>query len=164
MKTHFIKKFTTLIGLLHRGEPILGAIDQPIAGLRCIGDNETTRLNDKPVSCRSTSSIEEASILASSIKTADQFQHGARFTSLAKRARLFRTWGDGYGYLLVASGQADVMLDPVMNPWDVLPVIPVIRGSGASIGNWQGGVDHWNSCVAATPALFDSVIQSLNDA
>ena len=56
------------------------------------------------------------------------------------------------------------MLDPVMNPWDVFPVIPVIRGSGALIGNWQGGVNHWESCVASTPALFDSVIQSLNGA
>ena len=156
--------FTTLIGLLHKGHPVLGAIHQPIAGLCCVGDNTTTTLNEETVSCRNTSSIEEASVLSSSIKTADQYQDGTRFTSLVKKARLFRTWGDGYGYLLVASGQADVMLDPIMNPWDVLPVIPVIRGSGALIGNWQGREDNWESCVASTPALFDQVIQLLNDA
>ncbi|MCZ6675609.1 MAG: inositol monophosphatase family protein [Verrucomicrobia bacterium] len=154
--------FTTLVGLLHNDEPILGAIHQPIAGLRCIGNNTTTTLNGKNVSCRETSSLEEATVLASSITTADQYQNGERFNDIVQQARLFRTWGDGYGYLLVASGQADVMLDPIVNPWDVLPVIPVIRGSGATIGNWQGGEDHWESCVASTPALFETVIGRLN--
>ena len=156
--------FTTLVGLLHNGEPIFGAIHQPIVGLRCIGNNQETTLNGEVVTCRDTASISQATILSSSIRTADEYQNGSRFTALAKSAQVFRTWGDGYGYLLVASGQADVMLDPIMNPWDVLPVIPVIRGAGACIGNWQGNTDNWESCVAATPALFDSVIGALNDA
>lgn len=156
--------FTTLIGLLHEGEPVLGAIHQPIAGLRCIGDNNSTTLNGSPVKCRETSSIAEATILSSSIKTADEFQDGEKFNQLIKSAKLFRTWGDGYGYLLVASGQADVMLDPIMNPWDVLPVIPVIRGAGARIGNWQGNTTHWKSCIASSPGLFDAVRGALNDA
>ena len=156
--------FTTLIGLLKNGEPIFGGIHQPVAGLRCIGDNTETTLNGSVVRCRETSSIEKATILSTSIKTPDQYQDGDKFTALAKRARLFRTWADGFGYLLVASGQADAMLDPIMNPWDVLPVIPVVRGAGASISNWQGNTNHWESCVAASPTLFDSIIQALNDA
>lgn len=156
--------FTTLIGLLHNGKPMLGAIHQPIANLRCIGNNTSTTLNNRPVSCRETARVEDARILSSSIKTADQYQDGKRFRDLTQRAGLFRTWGDGYGYLLVASGQADVMLDPIMNPWDVLPVIPVIRGSGARVGNWQGEDDKWESCVASTPALFDPIIEALNGA
>lgn len=154
--------FTTLIGLLHRGEPILGAIHQPIANLTCIGNNTTTTLNGKTVTCRNTEKLEEATVLSTSIKSADEYQNGPAFRSVATRAGLFRTWGDGYGYLLVASGQADVMLDPIMNPWDILPVIPVVRGSGAKIGNWQGGEDHWNSSIAATPQLFDTTVAALN--
>ena len=156
--------FTTLVGLLHNGEPILGAIHQPVAGLRCIGDNHSTTLNGNVVTCRNTSSIAEATILGTSIKTADEFQNGERFTALVKSAKLFRTWGDGFGYLLVASGQADAMLDPIMNPWDVLPVIPVVRGAGAKVGNWQGNTDHWESCIASTPELFETVTKALNGA
>jgi len=156
--------FTTLIGLLHNGKPILGGINQPIAKLRCVGNNHTTTLNGNQVSCRNTSQIEASTLLGSSIRTPWQYQDGNRFLRLTKRAKLFRTWGDGYGYLLVASGKADAMLDPIVNPWDILPVIPVIRGSGAIIGNWQGKRDDWKSSVAANPQLFDEIIQQLNDA
>ena len=154
--------FTTLVGLLHNGEPVFGAIHQPVAGLRCIGDNQETQLNGKVVRCRKVESISEATILSSSATTAAQYQDGELFSVLTTNAGLYRTWGDGYGYLLVASGQADVMLDPIMNPWDVLPVIPVVRGAGGSIGNWQGNTDHWESCVAASPSLFSQVIEALN--
>lgn len=154
--------FTTLVGLLHQGEPIFGAIHQPVAGLRCIGDNQETQLNGKAVRCREVEAVSEATVLSSSATTPAQYQNGDRFSDFIKSARLYRTWGDGFGYLLVATGQADVMLDPIMNPWDVLPVIPVIRGAGGKIGNWQGKTDHWKSCVAASPALFNQVIKALN--
>ena len=154
--------FTTLVGLLHNGEPIFGGIHQPVAGIRCIGDNQETRLNGKVVQCREIDSISEATILSSSVTTAAQYQNGDLFSALIRNAGLYRTWGDGYGYLLVASGQADVMLDPVMNPWDVLPVIPVVRGAGGSIGNWQGNTDHWKSCIAASPSLFNQIVEALN--
>ncbi|MCB1120231.1 MAG: inositol monophosphatase family protein [Verrucomicrobiae bacterium] len=156
--------FTTLIGLLHKGEPILGAIHQPITDLLCVGDNVSCRLNGKAVSCRTCNSIGEATVLTSSATAVSRHQNGPAFDKMINRVRLFRTWGDGYGYLLVASGQADAMLDPIVNPWDVLPVLPVIRGSGAATGNWQGKQDHWKSCVAATPGIFDELIQALNPA
>ena len=49
-----------------------------------------------------------------------------------------RTWGDGYGYLLVATGRADVMVDPIMNPWDAAAVETVIHEAGGSFTDWQG--------------------------
>ncbi|MBH55035.1 MAG: histidinol-phosphatase [Opitutaceae bacterium] len=156
--------FTTLIGLLHNGEPILGGINQPIVKLMCIGDNHTTSLNGNSTCCRNTSQIESAILLGTSIRTPRQYQDGDSFFRLTHKANLFRTWGDGYGYLLVATGKADAMLDPIVNPWDVLPVIPVIRGSGAKIGNWQGKGNGWDSSVAATPGLFDEIIRELNAA
>jgi myo-inositol-1(or 4)-monophosphatase len=36
-----------------------------------------------------------------------------------------RSWGDCYGYRLVAAGWADVMVDPIMNPWDLQPIVPI---------------------------------------
>lgn len=154
--------FTTLIGLLHRGEPVLGAIHQPLLQIKCIGDNKTCLLNGKPTRCRSTARLEEATMVSSSVLTAERYQNGARFNALMRKVKLYRTWADGYGYLLLASGKADIAVDPIMNPWDVFPVIPVARGAGARVSNWQGNTDHWKSCVAAAPGLFDQVIAALN--
>ena len=38
------------------------------------------------------------------------------------QVKLFRMWGDCYGYFLVATGYADIMIDPIMNPWDLLDI------------------------------------------
>jgi myo-inositol-1(or 4)-monophosphatase len=54
----------------------------------------------------------------------------------------------------VATGRADIMCDPIMNAWDVLPLVPVIRGAGGIITDWSGGeVGDQKSCLAANPRL-----------
>jgi fructose-1,6-bisphosphatase/inositol monophosphatase family enzyme len=49
-----------------------------------------------------------------------------------------RTWGDGYGYLLVATGRADVMIDPLLNAWDAAAVETVVTEAGGRFTDWQG--------------------------
>ena len=49
-----------------------------------------------------------------------------------------RTWGDGYGYLLVATGRAELMVDPLMNAWDAAAVATVVREAGGRFSDWQG--------------------------
>lgn len=154
----------TLIALLHQGQPVLGAIHQPILQQLVIGDNLTTTLNGRPVRCRSTRRIEDATFLTSDPYNPAKFQNGAAYEKLAQRARLVRTWGDCYGYLLLATGWADVMLDPIMNPWDIAALVPVIRGAGGVVSDWQGHAAYpaQSTIAAATPELHASVLQALN--
>ena len=110
-----------------------------------------------------TDTLSEAILLTTDILSIGKYQNRAGFENLLHRAKMFRTWGDCYGYLLLASGGADIMLDPVVNPWDVLPVIPVVRGAGGVITAWDGSdVVQGDSCVAATPNLHPHVLQILN--
>ena len=155
--------FGTLIALLHHGQPILGAIHQPILGQLVIGDGTTTELNGRPVRVRPMARVEDATVLSTNLLSPARHQNGPAFEALIRRARLVRTWGDCYGYLLVATGWADVMCDPIMNPWDIAALIPVIRGAGGVITDWQGKdpVDA-NSIVAAGPQLHADVIAALN--
>ena len=60
------------------------------------------------------------------------------YARLQRAARLSRTWGDCYGYLLVATGRAEVMIDPVMNVWDAAAVEPVVLEAGGTFTDWQG--------------------------
>jgi len=155
--------FGTLIALVHRGRPVLGAIHQPVLRQLLVGDGAQTTLNGRPVRVRATARIEEATLLCSDVLSPAKHQDGAAFDGLARQAKQLRTWGDCYGYLLVATGWADIMCDPIMNPWDVAALIPVIRGAGGVITDWQGRdpVDA-RSIVAATPALHPQVIAALN--
>jgi len=75
-----------------------------------------------------------------------------------------RTWGDCYGYLLVAAGHADVMIDPIMNPWDIAALVPIIRGAGGTITDWSGHAAYPadSTVAAATPELHAAVLAGLN--
>lgn len=156
--------FGTLIALLHRGQPVLGAIHQPILNQLVIGDGRSTTLNARPVRCRRTQSLEAATFLTTDWRAPGRHQNGIAFDAVAARAHIARTWGDCYGYLLVATGWADVMCDPIMNPWDIAALIPVIRGAGGVITDWQGNspVDAKSIVASATPELHAEVIAGLN--
>ena len=156
--------FGTLIALLHHGTPILGAIHQPILDQLLIGDDHSTTMNGRPVRCRPTTRIDEATFLTTDWVIPASYQNGPAFDALAVRVRVARTWGDCYGYLLVATGWADIMCDAIMNPWDLAALIPIIRGAGGVITDWQGGdPENATSIVAcATPELHASVIAALN--
>ena len=58
--------------------------------------------------------------------------------ALEKACGLSRTWGDGYGYLLVATGRAIAMVDPLLNPWDAAAVMPVVVEAGGRFTDWLG--------------------------
>ncbi|MBX3731849.1 MAG: histidinol-phosphatase [Verrucomicrobiae bacterium] len=157
--------FVTLIGLVHRGRPVLGAIQQPVLRQLMIGDGRSTTLNGRPVRVRTTGTLSEATLLTTDPAFPARYQNGAAFATLADRTALYRTFGDGYGYLLVAAGWADIMVDPVMNAWDLLPLIPCIEGAGGKITNWQGGPvlgEGPLSAVACAPGLHGEVIRMLN--
>lgn len=155
--------FGTLIALLHQGKPVLGAIHQPILKQLCIGDGTQTTLNDQPVRMRTIAQLSEATLLYTERGLIAEHQILAGFETLEQRSRIVRTWGDCYGYLLLAWGFADIMVDPVMKPWDFLPLVPIIRGAGGTITNWQGtDVLASDSVVAAAPNLHAEVIKILN--
>ena len=156
--------FGTLIGLLHNGEPVLGAIHQPILGQLCVGDNAGTVLNGRAVRLRPCERLDDAFLLATDLGNIARYQDYGRFETLRQRTRRFRTWGDCYGYLLLAGGGGDIMLDPIMNPWDLLPLVPVIRGAGGVITTWTGeDATDGASCVAANRNLHPQVMELLNN-
>ena len=155
--------FGTLIALLHNGEPVLGCIHQPVLRQMLIGDGETTTLNGDPARVRERPSLAAATLLVTDLIDVPKYQNGAAFDALMRDVKLVRTWGDCYGYLLLATGHADIMCDPIMNPWDIAALIPVVRGAGGVITDWQGkdavGAE---SIVATSRALHDEVIGRLN--
>ena len=155
----------TLIALLHEGQPVLGCIHQPVLNQLMLGDGRETTLNGTPVRCRATTRIEDSTLLTSDPLNPGKYQKGSGYDALQARAKLVRTWGDCYGYFLVASGWADICLDPIMNPWDIAALVPIIQGSGGTISDWQGGAAYpaESTVAAATAELHASVLATLKE-
>jgi len=61
---------------------------------------------------------------------------------LQRRAKTTRTWGDCYGYVLLATGRAEVMLDPIMNLWDCAALLPIVEEAGGTFTDWSGVATH----------------------
>ena len=84
------------------------------------------------------------------------------YERLVAGTRLQRTWGDCYGYVLVATGRAEIMLDPAMNPWDCAPLLPILREAGGHFTTWDGTPTIWGpDAVGTNAALHGQVLDVL---
>jgi len=72
-----------------------------------------------------------------------------------------RTWADGYGYLLVASGRAEVCLDPYMQVWDCGPYPIIMKEAGGYFGSWSGEDGHAHGEALATNAALKPEVLKL---
>jgi myo-inositol-1(or 4)-monophosphatase len=147
--------------------PLLGAIAHPVAGRALIGRAGRTELyardgSRRVVRARRCERLDQATLLASSHwQTAEQ-RGGAAIDGLVSRVKMYRTWGDCFGYFAVATGGADIMVDPQLAYWDVAAVVPVIEGAGARASSFGGGSPLADlSLVASGPGLHDDVLALL---
>lgn len=95
-------------------------------------------------------SINDATVLTTDERFAGQPARRSAWTALAAGASIARTWGDAYGYLLVATGRAEVMVDPVANAWDVAAFLPIIEEAGGVFTDWSGSRTPFGGDAIAT--------------
>jgi myo-inositol-1(or 4)-monophosphatase len=156
--------FGTLIALLKNGNPIISVINHPILNEYLVGDNVSTFLNGNKVKIRNCSSISEATLLTTDHLNISKYQDKIGFDNLISKVKLYRNWGDCYGYYLLATGYADIMIDPIMNIWDSMALIPIVNGAGGMITDYQGNDPlRGSSIVASNPLIHNDVIRILND-
>lgn len=156
---HGIPLYTELLALLKDGVPCVGVIHNPVLGeTAAAATGLGCTLNGSPCGVSGVSALEDARVQVTD--PADLMRRQPGFTRrLFDRARLCRSWGDGYGYLMVASGRADVMIDPIMNIWDIAPLKVVITEAGGVFTDFSGSADGLGeSSIAANGDLHPVVI------
>jgi histidinol-phosphatase len=158
---HGVPLYSMLIGVAIEGVSRVGVIYLPALGEMCSAfHGGGCRLNGRRVGVRETASLAEATICSSDLP----LDPAEPVHALFRGAKLRRTWGDGYGYLLVASGRADLMVDPRLSIWDLAALIPVIEEAGGVITDFEGrpGLEG-KSAIAATPAVHREAIALLGE-
>ncbi len=151
----------TLIAVAEANEVIAGAAYFPALGdIIVAGRGEGCWWNDNKCSVSIVSEVSASAVLGSGF--IDDGPRGDRWAELIRQAALFRTWGDCYGYFLVATGRADVMVDPVVSEWDVAAFLPIIEEAGGVLTDWTGArTAQGGNAIATNAALAGEVRQIL---
>lgn len=160
--SHGVALYATLVALVDEHGPAVGvihlpALDETVAAGRGLG----AQFNGKPCSVSERSDLAGAYVMTSGF---GYWETDALSRMMASPAVL-RTWGDAYGYALVATGRAEAMIDPQANPWDVAPMAVILSEAGGTFSGVGGhtGPDAWTqgSGVATNGLIHTEIIDLL---
>ncbi|MEZ6101864.1 MAG: inositol monophosphatase family protein [Pirellulaceae bacterium] len=141
--------YGTIVGVQHRRQNVIGVVYIP--GLdeivhACIGQGAWHQVGSHAAQAARVSDcveLQDAIFVTSQRDNFDRRDAREKFFQLEAAAWVTRTWGDCYGYVLVATGRADLMVDPLMNQWDAVGIEPILREAGGVFADWQGGTDRF---------------------
>lgn len=163
---HGVPFFGVMIGLEVDAEPALGVVNLPALneiiyaarGAGCFWNGQPCRVS-------ATSTLDSALLLATNFNASREHTFGPALEDLRQRAHSSRTWGDCYGHMLVATGRADVMLDPIMNIWDCAALLPIIEEAGGRFTDWGGRrTISGGNAISTNGVLFDEVMETIRKA
>ncbi len=154
--------FVTLIGLLHRGKPVLGVIDQPVLKERWTGGAGVPAMfNGAPARARRCARLEDA-VMNTSDPSLVRNPVSAPIEKLGRACTYASCGGDGYVYGLLASGHIDVIADAGLKPHDFAALAPVIAAAGGVACDWRGNPLDAQSAgdvlALGNPALLDEAL------
>lgn len=156
--------FGTLIALTENDKPILGVFNQPVLNEFLLGDNNVTTLNGEKVSVKPAKNLLESVLLTTDQLNIEKHKDINKFTALTKKVKIYRNWGDCYGYYLLSTGYADIMIDPIMSIWDSMALIPIVNGAGGKITDYEGNNAATGCSIIACSSkeLHKQVLEILN--
>jgi histidinol-phosphatase len=138
-----IPLYAVLIGLEIDGIVRVGAAYFPaLDEMLCAADGEGCWWNGRRAHVSSISELEKAYICYTSMRENENSRRSQVWARLKEKAFVMRGWSDAYGYLAVATGRAEAMLDPVMAVWDCGPFPAIFREAGGYFGGWDGKEGH----------------------
>jgi histidinol phosphatase-like enzyme (inositol monophosphatase family) len=157
--------YGVLVAVEASAEAVLGvmhfpALDETVYAARGLG----CWWNGRRAAVSDVTKLENALVLTTDIENIERCRDRRGWDRLRARAALCRTWGDCYGYALVATGRAEAMLDPIVALWDTAPLAPIIEEAGGVLTDWTGaGGPRGGSAVATNAALARQVRRLLGN-
>ena len=167
---HGVPLFGTLIGLEFEGRLVMGvcrfpALDEVVYATE--GQGAWWKYGgEKPRRTQVTdvSQLSDALFCTTTIAGWEKVGRRAAFDRFVEAAGLTRGWGDCYGHILVATGRAEVMIDPELNEWDAAALVPIVHEAGGHFVDFAGQPTI-SSCngLSVNAALKDQVLELLQD-
>ncbi len=153
--------YTVLLALELGGEPQVGVIHVPPLRETVSAASGVGAFHNG-ASCEVSSTEHLADAWVQVTDYADLSRRQPKFAQrLLAESYSCRAWGDAYGYLLVATGRVDVMIDPIMNIWDIAPLKPIIVESGGVFTNLDGGTNAMGTSSVACNSMLHKELMNL---
>jgi len=166
--------WATLVAVVESDRPLAGALAFPALAEEVTAERGAgCWWNGRRARVSAVDRIEQAAVMITDERFLAPVKGGGRgpdwfaqarerWTSMARMAQIARTWGDAYGYALVATGRAEVMADAIASAWDLAAVQVVIEESGGVFTDWHGAAGFTGgSGLATNVALSGWVRQRL---
>lgn len=151
----------TLIAVMQGDEVLAGAVYCPaVDELVVAAVGEGCWWNGSRASVSRQTDLSRSTILSTATRFAGAPDRERRWSSLAAEVAVARTWGDCYGYLLVATGRAELMVDDLMSPWDAAALVPVVREAGGEFSDWDGRVTPFGNGALATNSVLAATLRA----
>ncbi|MCZ7536548.1 MAG: histidinol-phosphatase [Acidimicrobiia bacterium] len=157
--------WATLVGLEWGGEMVVGVVSAPALHTRWWAGRGLGAFRDgDPIHVSAVEAIEDAHI-SFSWDTTERFEHGRFDTNvmaLARRCWRSRSLGDFWQHVLVAEGALDAAAEPVISPWDVAALQPIIEEAGGRFSDLSGAARiDGGSIVCTNGRLHEAVLSAL---
>ncbi len=125
---------------------------QPFTREHFSGDGSAARYRgpagDRALQARPCAALGDAMLLTTSPLLMSETDRTA-FRRVEQAVRLSRYGGDCYAYCMLAAGHIDLVIETELKPYDMLPLIPIIEGSGGIVTTWENGPPHAGGRVVA---------------
>ena len=153
----------TLLGLEYQDDPIAGIAYAPALGNLWRGlRGDGAFRDDRRIRVSDIEQLDRAYLSYSGVGWFKEAGHLDRFTRLCDATERQRGHGDFYGFVLVAQGSVDVMVDHGVHAWDVAALVPIVEEAGGTFTDWSGNrTIHSTDVVACNPALHGPVCRIL---
>jgi histidinol phosphatase-like enzyme (inositol monophosphatase family) len=155
--TRGIPLWGTLVGVARGERVIAGAICCPaVDELVCAANGEGCWHNGARCRVSEVAQLSAATVLTTDVRFLSSPEKLVKWNALAAAAGAARAGSDCHGYLLVATGRAEVMVDPVMSVWDAAALVPVIEEAGGEFTDWSNRMTAFGGSTIATNAALAS--------
>lgn len=140
----------TVAGVAHY--PALNETIYAARGLGCYWNGRRTQVS-------ATDKMEDAAVMTSGFDGFNTPHKANAWKQIVDSTYLQRTWGDSYGYALVSTGRADLMVEPWLAIWDAAPFQVIMEEAGGTFTTWAGErrIDAGNA-IATNGTLFETVM------
>ncbi|KFA92626.1 histidinol-phosphatase [Archangium violaceum] len=145
------------------GEKILAgaAYFPPVGEMLVAAPGQGCWWNGKRTRVSAEADLSKALVLSTDERFLVHPERGAKWRTLTAKAAVARTWGDCYGYLLLATGRAEVMVDELLSPWDAAALQPIVEEAGGVFTDWTGARTSFGGNGIATNAALAEQVREL---